>query len=69
MSLLNTFASNLTRLRAKRKMTQLDLANSAGLSVSYISMLQRGVRSPPLETLEQLAKALGVRPADLLKAA
>jgi transcriptional regulator with XRE-family HTH domain len=29
-------------------------------------MLERGQRSPPLETVERMAKALGVTPANLL---
>jgi transcriptional regulator with XRE-family HTH domain len=29
-------------------------------------MLERGQRTPPLETLEQLAKALAVNPLNLL---
>jgi transcriptional regulator with XRE-family HTH domain len=38
------------------------------ISVSYISMLERGQRSPPLETLDALAKALRVSPLELLQA-
>jgi transcriptional regulator with XRE-family HTH domain len=38
------------------------------ISVSYVSMLERGQRSPPLETIEALAEALGVRPVALLSA-
>jgi transcriptional regulator with XRE-family HTH domain len=30
-------------------------------------MLERGARTPPLETLEVLAKALGVKPLNLLE--
>jgi len=37
-----------------------------GISVSYVSMLERGQRSPPLETIEKMAKALGVPAASLL---
>ena len=42
------------------------LAAKAHLSVSYISMLERGQRSPPLETLQHLARALAVSPVTLL---
>jgi transcriptional regulator with XRE-family HTH domain len=34
--------------------------------VSYVSMLERGKREPPLDTLEQLAKALGTYPHTLI---
>lgn len=69
MSLAENFAANLKRTRLRHKRSQEALAQEAHLSVSYVSMLERGQRTPPLQTIEQLAGALGVRPIDLLKAA
>lgn len=66
MDLLTRFAGNVRRLRAKKKLSQKALADKVGISVSYVSMLERGQRSPPLETIEKMAKALGVPPAALL---
>jgi transcriptional regulator with XRE-family HTH domain len=66
MDLLTRFAGNVRRLRAKKKLSQKSLADKIGISVSYVSMLERGQRSPPLETIEKMAKALGVPPANLL---
>jgi len=66
MDLLSRFAGNVRRLRAKKKMSQKALADRVGISVSYVSMLERGQRSPPLETIEKMAKALGVTPASML---
>jgi transcriptional regulator with XRE-family HTH domain len=54
------------RLRAKKKLSQKALADKVGISVSSVSMLERGQRSPPLETIEKMAKALGVPPGALL---
>jgi transcriptional regulator with XRE-family HTH domain len=65
-SLTRRFASNIQRLRAKKKLSQKALADKVGISVSYVSMLERGQRSPPLETIEKMAKALQVTPANLL---
>ena len=65
-SLADKFAANLKSERHRRKLSQEALAAKARLSVSYISMLERGQRSPPLETLESLAKALAVSPVHLL---
>jgi transcriptional regulator with XRE-family HTH domain len=65
-SLADRFASNLRSERLRRRLSQEALAAKARLSVSYISMLERGQRSPPLETLESLAKALSVNPVALL---
>jgi len=66
MDLLTRFAGNVRRLRSKKKLSQKALADKVGISVSYVSMLERGQRSPPLETIEKMAKALGVPPAALL---
>jgi transcriptional regulator with XRE-family HTH domain len=68
MPLAKLVAQNLFGTRTRRKLSQQTVAEKAGLSVSYISMLERGVRVPPLETLEAVAKALGVPPLDLLHA-
>ena len=65
-SLSEKFAAHLKSERLRRKLSQETLAKKAGLSVSYISMLERGQRTPPLDTLESLAKALGVTPASLI---
>jgi transcriptional regulator with XRE-family HTH domain len=64
--LTRRFAANVQRLRSKKKLSQKALADKIGISVSYVSMLERGQRSPPLETIEKMAKALGVTPANLL---
>jgi transcriptional regulator with XRE-family HTH domain len=66
MDLLTRFATNVRKLREKKKLSQKALADKVGISVSYVSMLERGQRSPPLETIEKMAKALGVPPATLL---
>jgi transcriptional regulator with XRE-family HTH domain len=63
--LTETVSKNLKQLRLARKLSQGGLAEKSGLSVSYISMLERAQRSPPLDTLEQLAKALGTTPVAL----
>ncbi len=66
MDLLTRFAGNVRKLRSRKKLSQMALADTVGISVSYVSMLERGQRSPPLETIEKMAKALGVTPANLL---
>ncbi len=67
MRLANNFKKNLQTLRRKKALTQEALASKAGISVAYVSMLERGQRTPPLETIEQLAKALRVEPLKLLQ--
>lgn len=67
MSLTDLVALNLLAARKKQKLSQEAVAKKCRLSVSYISMLERGTRAPPLDTLESLAKALGVAPLALLQ--
>jgi transcriptional regulator with XRE-family HTH domain len=43
-------AENLRTVRAGRNLSQEAVARKSGLSVSYISMLGRGERTPPLDT-------------------
>lgn len=69
MTLAAAFSMNLKSTRRRKKLSQEALAHKAGLSVSYISMLEREQRSPSLDTLELLASTLQVRAIDLLKAA
>ena len=66
MNLLNRFAANIRRLRSQKHLSQKALADNVGISVSYVSMLERGQRSPPLETIEKMARALRVPAAALL---
>jgi transcriptional regulator with XRE-family HTH domain len=59
-------ARNLRALRKKKKLSQEALAERSGLSLSYISEIERGNREPTLETIEKLAAGLGVAPQALL---
>ncbi len=60
-------ARNLRGARLRRGLTQAIVAKKAGMTVSYISMLEGGRRSPPLLTLAALADALGVTPSSLIE--
>ena len=66
LGLADKFAANLKSERLRRNISQETLAAKARLSVSYISMLERRQRTPPLDTLESIAKALAVSPTSLL---
>jgi transcriptional regulator with XRE-family HTH domain len=49
-------------------MTQLELAQAAGLGRSFVSQLESGHFSATLETVAALSAALGVAPTLLLSA-
>jgi transcriptional regulator with XRE-family HTH domain len=53
--------------RARRRMTQWDLALAADLSIGTVTALEQGLRRVPTpKTLRKLAKALGCAVGDLL---
>ena len=52
--------------RRERGITQEVLADVLGLSVSYVSLIERGGRNPPFTTVVDIARALGVTLRELL---
>ena len=59
-------------LRAKREnlgISQETLAERAGVDRSYVSILERGLKSPTLETLERICRALETLPERVLEEA
>jgi transcriptional regulator with XRE-family HTH domain len=66
MTLSQKFSQNLKHERTRKRLSQLQLGRRAGVSTSYVSMLERNRRKPPLETLERIARALKVTPTTLL---
>lgn len=48
----------MAALRLERRLSQEDLAERAGLAVSYVSRIERGVRTPSVQVLAGLAQAL-----------
>jgi transcriptional regulator with XRE-family HTH domain len=61
------FAENLRRHRKRQKLSQQALADLCDLHRSEISLLECKKRSPKLETLVVLTRALGVRSCQLVE--
>lgn len=57
----------IKNLRRSRGISQAKLAEKSGLSQAAISMIEKGMKSPTLTTLEKIAQALGVSVSDLLE--
>ena len=58
--LRSILSSNLKSLRAKRALSQIELAEKAGISVPFRSNIERNNKWPYPETLAKLAEALDV---------
>jgi len=56
----------IEKLRKERGMSQLKLANEAGLSSSYIPDLEKGLKCPTVETLDNICYALRISLSDFL---
>ena len=63
------FGVALRELRARANMTQESLGFACDRHPTYISQLERGIKSPSLGTIEALAQSLKVRPHVLVKRA
>lgn len=66
MELNDSFANTLRKLRAEKKLSQEELAFKANLHRTYISQLERGLKSPTLNTLYILAGVLDVSLAEFI---
>ncbi len=58
--------NRIQQFREARGLTQEELAIQTGISVKHISVLERGVKAPRLETFLMIANVLGVMPYELL---
>ena len=59
-------------LRAKREKlgaSQEEVAERAGVDRTYVSILERGLKSPTVETLEKICAALGTLPERVIEEA
>ena len=57
---VNPVGDLLRGWRARRAMSQADLAFEAGISIKHLSYVETGKSAPSRETLQQLAAALGL---------
>jgi len=64
----NKVSENIRKLRQKKGMSQDRLSKEADLALNTIVKIETGENpNPTLETLEKIAKALGVPVSDLFK--
>ena len=57
---------SVRELRIRHGHTQENLAGLAGIHVTYVSGIERGIRNPSLKSVRALASALGVPVGELL---
>ncbi len=60
------FGEALRKAREKAGLTQEQLAFKAGVHRTYVSLLERGLKSPTLNTLFRLCDAMGMSASKLI---
>jgi transcriptional regulator with XRE-family HTH domain len=68
--LVEEIGRKIKSLRTERrggKLTQGVISERAHISVSFLSMIERGERSPSIETLGEIAEGLGVSMGELFQ--
>jgi transcriptional regulator with XRE-family HTH domain len=65
-SLEKLFGKVIQQLRQQLKLSQEELGFRSGYHRTYISQIERGIKSPSLKTIFCLAKALEIKPSDLI---
>ncbi|MEI8194341.1 MAG: helix-turn-helix transcriptional regulator [Phycisphaerae bacterium] len=61
------FSDLLQQARLKAGMTQEELAGKVHLTREYISLLERGKRTPTIAVFIRITRAVGLSPADLIE--
>lgn len=57
---LDSIGKNIRKFRVDRKVRQEDLAEMTNLSTAYIGMVERGEKTPSLETFLAIVNALNI---------
>ena len=65
--LRNQFGKKLRKIRRDRDMTQEQLAEAIGVTMAFISRMERGRHGPSFDNLQKLAEVLGVKVEELFQ--
>ena len=65
---LPPFGPILRQFRQINKLSQEELADFLEISSSYVSRMESNVKTPSLEMIFRLAKALNMKPHEFIKA-
>ena len=58
MNIIEIFSKNLKKYRLKKKLSKEKLAELCSFNRTYISSLERGIRTPSLKSIEIISKIL-----------
>ena len=58
--------ANLRKIRVDKKLSQEEVANAVGISVTYYAGIERGEENPTYAVIESICKALKVKSSQIL---
>lgn len=61
------FGKRLRKVRRSKDLTQEQLAELVGISVDFVSLIERGLSSPSFETIQKLSEVLEVPVEEFFK--
>ena len=64
-SLRKNFGNRVRAIRHERKLTQEQFAEYVGMSVDFLSLIERGINVPSFENLEIFSTQLGLSVSEL----
>ena len=67
MNIEKIFGEELQKIRKEKGLSQEKLGFESGYHRTYISQLERGVKSPSLKTIFRISEALTIAPSTLMK--
>ncbi len=59
-TLRKEFGHRLRSIRLERKLSQEKFAEFVGVSVDFLSLIERGINAPSFDTIEEMARKLRV---------
>jgi transcriptional regulator with XRE-family HTH domain len=57
-TLRRQFGNRIKSIRQERQLTQEEFAELVGISVDFLSLIERGINAPSFEILEQMGRRL-----------
>lgn len=64
---MTNLGPNLREARLKLEMSQEQVSEKSGVHATEVSRIEAGKRDPRVSTVERLARAVGLRPGQLLE--
>ena len=64
---ISVLAENVRKYRMEQNVSQEALANMAGIEYSQVSRIERGIINTSVSVIFALAKALNIKPSQLLE--